>query len=81
MKADAIKKIRNQLNSQIILLGSEQYKNGSYSRYGGDTTIRLLREIREVLDKAYEEEHEKELMEKVKKEFIENLAGIVIERY
>ena len=49
-----IKNLRNYANEEKTALASKQYKNGSYSRDGGDNAQRALEYLEQELEKLYE---------------------------
>lgn len=50
-----IKKLRNYANKERIALVNKQYRNGTYSRDGGDNAQQALAHLEQELDKLYEE--------------------------
>ena len=49
-----IKKLRNYANAERASLANKQYKNGTYSRDGGDNAQRALIYLEQELEKLYE---------------------------
>jgi hypothetical protein len=65
MKSVEIKNLMSECTRQASRLESFQYKNGSYSRYGGDSAVSAFLELRQKLEIYYEEAREREITEKV----------------